>query len=134
MSANKAYDKIAFKRPLGSLVGFVNICSIIFQIILVIAFQVGTFYYLTLQPWFVPNQGDKHNFKENISQEGTIIFLISTYMYVIMAYVYSKGPPYRQPITENFWFIFSLLALTALNIWITVTPMDAIRSILRVKK
>jgi hypothetical protein len=51
VSANRAYDKIAEKRPLGSLVGFVNLSSIIFQILLVVVFQVGTFYYLTLQPW-----------------------------------------------------------------------------------
>lgn len=51
MSANKAYDKLAKKRPLGSLVGFVNICSIVFQIILVVIFQVCIMFYLTSQSW-----------------------------------------------------------------------------------
>ncbi len=51
MSANKAYDKLAKKRPLGSLVGFVNICSIVFQIIIVVIFQVCLIFYLTSQPW-----------------------------------------------------------------------------------
>jgi cation-transporting ATPase 13A3/4/5 len=53
MSANKANDFIAKKRPIGSLVGFVNVCSIIFQIILVVIFQVGTFLYLKQQTWLV---------------------------------------------------------------------------------
>ena len=51
-----------------------------------------------------------------------------------MAFVYSKGPPYRQPITENFWFVVSLLCLTAINIWITLTPMEAINDLLKVEK
>ena len=51
VSANKAYDVIAKKRPLGSLVGFVNVCSILFQILLVAIFQIGTFVYLKQQKW-----------------------------------------------------------------------------------
>lgn len=88
MSANKAYDSIAKKRPLGSLVGFVNVCSIIFQIMLVMAFQIGTFVYLKFQPWYVPNHPDKDHFKDgNDCMEGTAVFLISTFQYVIMAFV-----------------------------------------------
>jgi hypothetical protein len=52
VSSNAANDQIAVKRPLGSLVGFVNISSIIFQIILVAAFQILGFVYLTYQNWY----------------------------------------------------------------------------------
>ena len=81
----------------------------------------------------MPNQGNPNNFKQNTSQEGTTIFLISTYMYVIMAFIYSKGPPYRKPITENYWFVVSLFALTAVNIWITATPTEMVKDFLQVK-
>ena len=64
--------------------------------------------------------------------ETTTIFLVSTYMYVIMAFVFSKGPPYRQPITDNFYFVLSLLVLTASNIWLTVSPLDFFKNILNV--
>ncbi|CAF0752314.1 unnamed protein product [Brachionus calyciflorus] len=135
MSANKAYEKISVKRPLGSLVGFVNICSIIFQIILVGIFQVGIIAYVSVQPWYVRNKGDPDHFKKNNkSMEGTAIFLISTFQYVVMAFVYSKGPPYRQPITKNFLFVFGLIILTAINIWITVSPIDSIVDLLSMKK
>lgn len=134
MSANKAYNRIATKRPLGSLVGFVNICSIIFQIILVGLFQVGALAYVSQQPWYVRNKGDPDHFKKNNkSMEGTCVFLISTFQYVIMAFVYSKGPPYRQPLTKNFLFVFSLVILTALNIWITLSPIEWIINLLSVR-
>ena len=51
VSANKAYEKLVLKRPLGSLVGFVNVSSIAFQIILVVVFQFVMAGYLTKQTW-----------------------------------------------------------------------------------
>lgn len=134
VSANKAYDKIAVKRPLGSLVGFVNICSIVFQIILVGLFQVGAIVYVSQQPWYVKNKGDPDHFKQNNkSMEGTCVFLISTFQYVIMAFVFSKGPPYRQSISKNFLFVLTLIILTALNIWITLSPTQFVIDLLSVR-
>ena len=52
MSANKANEKISPKRPQGSLVSFVNMASIVFQIILVAVFQGGTLYYTEEQSWY----------------------------------------------------------------------------------
>ena len=119
MSSNDAYDQIALRRPLGSLVGFINISSIMFQIIVVGLFQLAGFFYLTFQPWylyririsidfkplsirFVPLVPHKDHFKENNkSMETTVIFLISIFQYVNLAFVYSKGPPYRKNILTN---------------------------------
>ena len=64
--------------------------------------------------------------------EGTSVFLCSTFQYVALAFVYSKGPPYRKPIKENLLFMISLIILTCLNIMITVFPLDAFESLLRV--
>lgn len=82
---------------------------------------------------YVPNHANRDDFKKNVNtMEGTAVFLISTYQYVILAFVYSRGPPYRQGIIDNFWFVFSLLVLTALNIWITLAPLPEIRDLLSV--
>lgn len=83
---------------------------------------------------YEPNKADRDNFKNNVkTMEGTAVFLISTYQYVIMAFVYSRGPPYRQSILHNFWFVFSLLVLTALNVWITLAPLPEVRDLLSVR-
>ncbi len=90
MSANDAYKKISPTRPLGSLVGFVNLSSIILQIMLVVVFQLITFFYARSQSWFVPttNPDIQKNFS---TMEGTTLFLISIFQYVVMAFVFSKG-------------------------------------------
>ena len=80
---------------------------------------------------YKPHSKDTDHFKDNIKcQETTVIFLVSTYMYVIMAFVYSKGPPYRRPITDNIPFVFSLVILTACNLWLTISPLDIFNKIL----
>lgn len=33
--------------------------------------------------------------------ETTVIFLVSTYQYIASAFVFSKGPPFREPIYKN---------------------------------
>lgn len=64
--------------------------------------------------------------------EGTAVFLCSTFQYVALAFVYSKGPPYRKPLKDNLFFMISLIVLTLLNIMITVIPFDAFNYLLRV--
>ena len=93
VSANDAYKKISAGRPIGSLVGFVNLSSILLQIILVVAFQLITFFYARSQSWFVPTSSP--DIEKNIAtMEGTTLFLISIYQYVTMAFVFSKGLTY----------------------------------------
>lgn len=134
VSANRAYNKLSPNRPHGSLVGFVNLSSIVLQIILVTIFQVITFFYTKSQPWFVPTNTNDPDIKKNsVSMEGTTIFLISTFQYVAMAFVYSKGPPYRKPILNNLPFVVSLIILTAANVWITVAPPEFVRKFLGMK-
>jgi magnesium-transporting ATPase (P-type) len=51
---------------------------------------------------FVPLVPNKDHLKENNkSMETTVVFLISIFQYVNLAFVYSKGPPYRKNILTN---------------------------------
>jgi cation-transporting P-type ATPase 13A2 len=102
VSGAAAYDKLSVKRPLGSLVSFVNISSITFQIILVMLFQILGFIYLKSQAWYEPLIPNKHHFKDNNnSMETTMIYLVSIFQYVFLAFVFSKGPPFRRNILSN---------------------------------
>lgn len=124
MSASKAHDKLSIKRPPGSLVGLITLSSILFQVFLVGIFQIGTLAYVTQQPWMISSNQSIVDIKENAkTMESTGVFLISTFMYVAMAFVYAKGPPYRQPILTNMKFVVSLVLLIAINIWLTVSPL-----------
>ena len=127
MSASKSYEKLSVKRPPGSLAGFVNISSILLQVFLVAMFQIITIFYVQHEPWYIPtNQSNvdiKHNAK---TMDSTAVFLISAFQYVAMAFVYSKGPPFRMSIIYNWKFLLSLLVLTASNVWLTVLPVKPV--------
>jgi cation-transporting P-type ATPase 13A2 len=134
VSANKAYDRISEIRPTGSLVGFINISSILFQIMIVVIFQVITFMYAKGQAWFVPTDpNNPNNIKNSSSMEATSVFLISIYQYVTMAFVFSKGPPYRQPIHSNLLLVIVFIILTTINIWVTVIPPVFVIKFLQMK-
>lgn len=130
MSANKPHHKLSVKRPQGSLIGFVNLSSILLQVVLVIGFQSFCYIYAEEQTWYVPtNVTEISDIKENLAtMETASVFLIAIFQYVAMAFVFSKGPPFRQPLYKNAEFTVSLLTLTAINIWVTVTPPETLRN------
>ena len=66
VSSSKAYEKIAIKRPLGSLVGFVNVSSIMFQIIMVAISQILMIVVLTKQNWLDKRQNRYQNSRREI--------------------------------------------------------------------
>ncbi|KAG1672905.1 putative cation-transporting ATPase 13A3 [Nymphon striatum] len=77
MSMTGPYKKLDAKRPLSNLIG--------------------------IQTMFVKKKVLKTD--RALSWETTVIFYISSFQYIILAYVFSKGPPYRQPIYKNCEFI-----------------------------
>ena len=125
MSANKPFPKLSSKRPQGNLIGFVNGSSILLQVLLVALFQSFCYLYAAQQSWFLPSNTTHVDLKDNAdTMESASVFLIAIFQYVAMAFVYSKGPPYRERVSQNGAFLLSLVILTALNIWLTVAPLD----------
>ncbi|KAK6177645.1 hypothetical protein SNE40_015705 [Patella caerulea] len=121
MGYTSAYDKLVKKKPPGSLVKLSNLLSIIIQVLLVLVFQLGAFFYLQTQTtWFTPIVPDGS--AEHVKcWESTVVFLVSSYMYIAVAFSFSKGPPFRKPIYANVPFLLDLLLLvgftTLLLMW-----------------
>lgn len=87
--------------------------------------QLFTFLYTAMQPWFVPYAFPAGDDVENRrSMQGTAIFCVSTFQYITLAIIYSKGYPYRRPLFSNRPMCISLAVLTALSAWITLNPPD----------
>lgn len=54
--------------------------------------------------------------------ENYAIFATSSFQYIILAVVFSKGPPYRKPITSNYGMLLSSIGTAALTTWLVLGP------------
>lgn len=97
------YPKIHPKRPTASLVSKKVLTSIIGQILINSAFQILVFFLVRRESWYTAP--DVNNEKlETFNYENTSLFLLSCFQYILVAGVFSVGPPYRKPMYTNRMF------------------------------
>lgn len=105
---------------MGSLVAIRNLIPLILQILTCGTIQILALCYLIRQPWFEPLPPSKQEVV--VSWENTVIFCVSSFQYLILALVYSKGKPYRESVIHNFWLLFTILILICFLIMIVIYP------------
>ncbi|XP_055857682.1 polyamine-transporting ATPase 13A3 isoform X2 [Episyrphus balteatus] len=120
----QAYDGPLVKQPpLNSLISITPMASIILHLLVVIAFQVAGWFYLLNQSWFFPFQPDPDPEGNHLGcLENYTMFVISCFQYIILAFVFSKGAPYRKSIISNIPFCLSLLVNLSFVIYMTLYP------------
>lgn len=126
----KAHDTLDKVPPMTSLMGFIPISSMVLFMLLATGFQIFSYYYIQNFPWFHPfvfNENDDKNF---LSYENYAVFAVSTFQYITMAVVFSKGKPYRKPLYTNIPFSFSLFIMTVVCIYIALYPAQWVINIL----
>jgi cation-transporting ATPase 13A2 len=74
--------------------------SIIGQTIINFSIQVFVFFWIRRQPWYSKPDVDDEKL-ETFNYENTALFLVSSFQYILVAVVFSVGPPYRKPIHSN---------------------------------
>lgn len=136
--------QLANQPPMKSLISPTPIFSILSQLAICIAFQVGALFYTESQPWFVPFDEENSCYVNTTvekeynltgiavpcdpeedpvaSFENYSIFSVSQFQYIILAVVFAKGPPYRRNIFYNFGLIIDMFILTAASIYLTISP------------
>ncbi|TKR72575.1 hypothetical protein L596_020000 [Steinernema carpocapsae] len=118
-----ACEKLSKIPPPTRLLSWASVCSVVGQLIIISFFQVFTFIYTSLQPWFIPYAMPLSDDEEDRrSMQGTAIFCVSTFQYITLAIIYSKGFPYRKPIFNNLPMCASLVFVTAISVWVTIYP------------
>ncbi|XP_072264310.1 polyamine-transporting ATPase 13A3 [Pyxicephalus adspersus] len=142
MSLNPAWKELVAQRPPSGLISGPLLFSVLSQIIICLAFQTMAFLLVKQEPWYevwspssdacnVSSGNDHKNDTEldehNISNyENTTLFYVSSFQYLIVAIVFSKGKPFRQPSYRNYLFVISVLALYALILFFMLNPIDSI--------
>ncbi|EFX79100.1 hypothetical protein DAPPUDRAFT_53014, partial [Daphnia pulex] len=123
MGHTEPYPHLVVHRPRGSLLTSSNMLSLVMQIALTAAIQLGALLLLMLQPWYTPvrPEGDEVIIP---CWEVTVIFSISSFQYLILALAFSYGPPYRQPFYTNKLFLFAMMVLTAFSLVLTQRPTN----------
>ncbi|KAM8702813.1 hypothetical protein ACLKA7_005162 [Drosophila subpalustris] len=117
----EAYDGQLVKQvPLSSLISPTPLASLLLHLAVVIVFQVAGWLQLHQQPWFVPfKQSDEDHLG---CYENYTMFAISSFQYIILAFVFSKGAPYRKPIWSNWPLCLTMLINVCIVIYLVIYP------------
>uniref|UniRef100_A0A4W6FLE5 Polyamine-transporting ATPase 13A3 n=1 Tax=Lates calcarifer TaxID=8187 RepID=A0A4W6FLE5_LATCA len=121
MSLNPAWKDLVWRRPPSSLISGPLLCSVLTQILTCLVFQVLAFLLVRQQSWYEiwtpqsdacnvsssslshsQNTTSPHDHKNIRNYENTTLFYVSSFQYLAVAIVFSKGKPFRQPIYKNF--------------------------------
>ncbi|XP_040284277.1 probable cation-transporting ATPase 13A4 [Bufo bufo] len=134
MSLNHAYPKLAPYRPPAQLTSPPLLLSVLLNIILSLILQISGFLIVQKQIWYNStdiysacspangsylNETTRNDYilqpqdpavkAEYQSYENTSVWLLATLNCLIVAFVFSKGQPFRQPFYTNYLFVIVIL-------------------------
>lgn len=120
-----SYDGPLVKEaPLNSLIALSPIMSLTLHLAVAILLQLVGWNHVQTYDWFEP-----FNFTEAKEAAGDLgchqnytIFAISCFQYIILAFVFSKGAPYRKSIITNFGLLASLIINISFTLWLVLGP------------
>uniref|UniRef100_A0A8C5FQ55 Probable cation-transporting ATPase 13A3 n=1 Tax=Gadus morhua TaxID=8049 RepID=A0A8C5FQ55_GADMO len=154
MSLNPAWRELVSQRPPCGLISGPLLFSVLTQILTCLAFQVLAFLLVRQQAWYHvwtplsnacnvsagpggPSHGANvttgpHDHKNIRNYENTTLFYVSTFQYLAVAIVFSKGKPFRLPSYRNWQFMLACISLYIFLFLILLHPLPAIDSFLEV--
>ncbi|XP_063772480.1 probable cation-transporting ATPase 13A4 [Pseudophryne corroboree] len=137
MSSTPAYHKLAPYRPPGQLISPSMLFSVVYNVLFTIAMQTYAFLIVQKQPWYshkdvysvcypgnttlntelTTNLITKRTKKNYESFENTSLWLLTACHLVILAFVFSKGKPFRKPLYTNYIFVATLIVEFTLTLF-----------------
>ncbi|KAH8298702.1 hypothetical protein KR018_009473 [Drosophila ironensis] len=119
----EAFDgNLVEQVPLSSLISTTPLSSLLLHLIVVTAFQMIGWFHLQQQLWFTPfQQSDEDHLG---CYENYTIFSISSFQYIILAFVFSKGAPYRQPLWTNWPLCLAFIINIIIIVYLVIYPSE----------
>uniref|UniRef100_A0A8C0GCW7 Cation-transporting ATPase n=1 Tax=Chelonoidis abingdonii TaxID=106734 RepID=A0A8C0GCW7_CHEAB len=129
MSLNGAYPKLVPYRPPSQLISPPLLLSVVLNILFSLCMQVFGFVTVQKQPWYaqqnIYREGVDNGYK---SYENTTVWLLSTINCLLVALVFSKGKPFRQPVYTNYIFVLVLAVQLGICVFFVFADIDSLYS------
>ncbi|KAI0459760.1 hypothetical protein F5B21DRAFT_511042 [Xylaria acuta] len=124
------YPVLSKKRPTANLVSRKVLTPLLGQMMICILIQTASFLIIQQQEWYIPPHvnPEKSNVKNS---ENTALFLASCFEYIFVGIVLSAGKPFRQPMTQNYPFMTTIVLALAIVIYMVFTPAHWLRKLMQ---
>ncbi|XP_052572403.1 polyamine-transporting ATPase 13A2 isoform X3 [Peromyscus californicus insignis] len=122
MSRTGPAQTLVRARPPGALLSVPVLGSLLLQVALVAGIQLGGYFLVIAQPWFVPLNRTMPAPDNLPNYENTVVFSLSSFQYLILAAAVSKGAPFRQPLYTNVPFLVALALLGSVLVGLILVP------------
>uniref|UniRef100_A0ABM5FVI2 Cation-transporting ATPase n=1 Tax=Pogona vitticeps TaxID=103695 RepID=A0ABM5FVI2_9SAUR len=145
MSLTQAYPTLAPYRPPGRLLSPSLLLSVVLNVGFALAVQVSGFLFVKQQPWYselrshrgcpsgnrplFPGNGTANATAEDhsvLSYEDTTLWPLVTIDCLIVAFVFSKGKPFRKPIYSNYLFSGLLCLQLGVCLFLLFADIDSV--------
>uniref|UniRef100_A0A8B9EBV6 Cation-transporting ATPase n=1 Tax=Anser cygnoides TaxID=8845 RepID=A0A8B9EBV6_ANSCY len=127
MSLTEAYPKLAPYRPPGQLISPPLLLSVVLNVCFTVTMQTCGFLLVKQQPWYVAlGNGTSSAQSTVLSYEDTTLWPLTTINCIIVAFVFSKGKPFRKPIYTNYVFSVLLALQLAVCLFLFFADFDAV--------
>ncbi|XP_068630367.1 polyamine-transporting ATPase 13A3-like [Battus philenor] len=120
------------QSPQVSLVAMASILPLTAQVTLVLLLQLAAVYLLHSQPWYNPAKGGGE-VEQVLLWENTVIFIVTSFQYLVLACVYAKGWPFRQPFCTNYYMVLTLVTQTTFVILLLLCPWPWLAKVMEIK-
>ncbi|KAJ2079271.1 hypothetical protein H4R24_003901 [Coemansia sp. RSA 988] len=125
MGRTPAFERIAPKRPTANLMSKKVLTSLFGQIAINSSIQAIIFRLVKNSENYMPPTREDPNDLDSLlirSYENTALFLASSFQYILIACVFSIGPPFRQSNLRNIGFVATCTLLVLFTVYLTLHP------------
>ena len=132
MGYTESHNKLSKKMPTGALISVSVLTSVLSQIVIQSSFQIGIFFLLQSQPWYIPLK--PHDDRNTLCQENTVLFLFSILQYTFIVITFSISKPFRKTIFTNIGLCVVLTLLLILDYCIIIVPSKFFDKLFEIEK
>uniref|UniRef100_T1GC37 Cation-transporting P-type ATPase C-terminal domain-containing protein n=1 Tax=Megaselia scalaris TaxID=36166 RepID=T1GC37_MEGSC len=111
--------------PPNSLIAPGPVISLSFHLLIIISVQVISWIHMQSEPWFEPFDVTELDGEYVLPCfENYTIFVVSSFQYLILAFVFSEGRPHRKQMVSNIPLVLCLAFNAALILYVAAGPND----------